>query len=143
MTVLCDSSKKHERPGWDAYFIGIAEAVAVRGDCLRCRVGAVLVRPDKRIAATGYNGVASGVRGCLEGGCKRCLSDQPSGSGYEDCIETHAEANALLYADWQDCQEATLYITRAPCAHCRKLIRSAGVARVVYPGHFGLIHHEP
>ncbi|MFF9481426.1 deoxycytidylate deaminase [Streptomyces sp. NPDC014733] len=122
-----------DRPGWDEYFLGIAEAVAVRGDCLRARVGAVLVRPDRRIAATGYNGAPPGGPSCLGGGCLRCRSDAPTGTGYGACIETHAEANCLLYADWADCQGSTLYITRAPCRDCSKLIGSAGISRVIWP----------
>jgi dCMP deaminase len=49
----------HRRPDWDDYFLGIARAVAARGECVRSRVGAVLVR-DNRIVATGYNGVPAG-----------------------------------------------------------------------------------
>ncbi|MES9589994.1 deaminase [Streptomyces sp. NPDC094045] len=124
---------KRVRPDWDDYFLGIAQAVARRGDCLRTRVGAVLVGTDRRLAATGYNGSPPGAPSCLAGGCSRCLSDTPSGTDYGTCIETHAEANCLLFADWPSCQGATLYITRAPCSDCSKLIRSAGIARVVYP----------
>ncbi|MFH8346755.1 deoxycytidylate deaminase [Streptomyces sp. NPDC018045] len=124
---------KRARPTWDEYFLGIASAVARRGDCVRSRVGAVLVRPDRRIASTGYNGSPPGGPSCLDGGCIRCSSDVPSGAHYEGCIETHAEANCLLYADWSHCQGATLYITRSPCTGCSKLIRSSGVALVVWP----------
>ncbi|MFD8789313.1 deoxycytidylate deaminase [Streptomyces vinaceus] len=127
------------RPAWDAYFIGIAQAVSIRGDCLRSQVGAVLVGADQRIRATGYNGSPPGGPSCLAGECARCCSEQPSGSGYEDCIETHAEANALLHASWADCQGATLYITREPCKDCSKLLASSGIARAVWPGHFGLL----
>ncbi|MET8684801.1 deaminase [Streptomyces sp. NPDC004732] len=123
----------HERPSWDDYFGGIAKAVAARGDCHRSKVGAVLVGADRRIRSTGYNGSPPGQPSCLAGGCPRCNSDQPSGSGYEDCIETHAEANALLYASWEDCQGSTIHITRAACKDCTKLIRAAGVRRVVWP----------
>ncbi|MFD9563423.1 deoxycytidylate deaminase [Streptomyces sp. NPDC059994] len=122
-----------DRPDWDTYFLGIAAAVAARGDCCRCRVGSVVVGPDRRIRSTGYNGSYPGGPSCSRGECPRCLSDVPSGSSYQDCVETHAEANALLYADWADCQGATIYITRAPCRDCMKLIRSAGIEEVVYP----------
>ncbi|MEU1071521.1 MULTISPECIES: deaminase [unclassified Streptomyces] len=121
-----------ERPDWDWYFLNIACAVAVRGDCCRSRVGAVVVGPDRRIRATGYNGSPPGGPSCSGGECPRCLSDVPSGSSYQDCIETHAEANALLYADWPACQGATIYITRSPCQDCTKLIRSSGIREVVY-----------
>ncbi|WP_420833997.1 deoxycytidylate deaminase [Streptomyces antarcticus] len=127
-----------DRPDWETYFIGIAQAVAARGDCCRCRVGAVVVGPDRRIRSTGYNGSYPGGPSCSRGGCPRCLSDVPSGSSYQDCVETHAEANALLYADWADCQGATIYITRSPCRDCMKLIRSAGIAEVVYQSDEGV-----
>ncbi|MGK5496358.1 deoxycytidylate deaminase [Streptomyces sp. URMC 125] len=125
--------KSWARPCWDCYFLTIAVAVAGRGDCIRCQVGAVLVGQDHRIKSTGYNGSAPGEGSCLAGGCDRCLSDVPSGTGYEGCIEVHAEANALLHAAWEDCQGSTLYITREPCRDCTKLIKAAGVARVVWP----------
>lgn len=130
------------RPDWDTYFVGIAQAVSARGDCHRSQVGAVLVGVDHRIRATGFNGSPPGGPSCLAGGCPRCNSDQPSGTGYEDCIETHAEANALLYANWQDCQGATLYITREPCKDCSKLLASSGLARAVWPGHFGYLERR-
>ncbi|MEV8022536.1 deaminase [Streptomyces sp. NPDC086554] len=121
-----------DRPDWDTYFLGIAQAVALRGDCRRCRVGAVVVGPDRRIRSTGYNGSYPGGPSCSAGECPRCQSEVPSGASYEDCIETHAEANALLYADWLGCQDATIYITRSPCKDCTKLIRSSGIRKVVY-----------
>ncbi|MFE8916830.1 deoxycytidylate deaminase [Streptomyces globisporus] len=127
-----------ERPDWDTYFLGIADAVAERGDCLRCRVGAVLVGQDRRIRSTGYNGSYPGGPSCSAGECRRCLSEVPSGTGYEDCIEVHAEANALLYASWDDCQASTLYVTRKPCKDCTKLIRSSGVVKVVWADGLGI-----
>lgn len=54
-------------------------------------------------------------------------------SGATRCVAVHAEANALLYCDREDLIGATLYVTRAPCPGCEKLIQAAGVERVVTP----------
>ncbi|MGN9782803.1 deoxycytidylate deaminase [Nonomuraea sp. ZG12] len=136
-----------ERPGWDDYFLGIAQAVSRRGDCSRRRVGAVVVRADRRIASTGYNGVPPNEPGCLQRPCERVgkslraergedeagvRGDSPC-PGYSDCRSIHAESNALLYASRDDCVGGTLYCTDAPCHGCLKLIKGAGIARLVTP----------
>lgn len=135
------------RPDWDTYFLGIAEAVAERADCTRRKVGAVIVK-DHRIVSTGYNGSPAGKRGCLtDGACPRGrLHDelaaetntsavQAGFSSYDTgpgtCIAIHAEANALLYADYDKCQGATLYCTHVPCPGCAKLIAATGIVRVM------------
>jgi dCMP deaminase len=119
------------RPDWEEYFLGIAKAVSVRSDCERDQVGAVVVK-DRRIRATGYNGAPAGNPGCLT--CPRRLSGVNPGSSYDNCIALHAEANALLHCDREDLIGATIYITRAPCYACSKLIAGSGVSNVVYPG---------
>lgn len=123
------------RPEWDEYFLGIAEAVSRRSDCERSKVGAVVVGTDRRIRGTGYNGAPAGQPGCAT--CPRRTSTVAPGSDYDQgngrCVAVHAEANALLYCDRADLHGATLYITRAPCSGCQKLIDAAGVARVIYP----------
>ena len=57
------------RPSWDEYFMMLAEEVATRTTCLRRGVGAVIVK-DRRILATGYNGVPTGCAHCAETGCR-------------------------------------------------------------------------
>lgn len=58
---------------WRDYFLTIADAVAMRADCTRRQVGAVVVEPStKHIIATGYNGSPPGQPGCLsDGACIR------------------------------------------------------------------------
>ena len=73
------------RPGWDTYFMDIAQVVAKRGNCRRRQVAALIVR-DRRIISTGYNGTPRGVRNCCDGGCERCASNVPSGTDLTTCI---------------------------------------------------------
>lgn len=40
------------RPGWDYYFMIIADAASLRASCDRARVGTVIVSPDHRILST-------------------------------------------------------------------------------------------
>jgi len=120
-----------ERPDWDEYFLGIAEAVSLRSDCERDKVGAVVVGSDRRIRSTGYNGSPAGMVGCSS--CPRRTSEVPPGSCYSNCVAIHAELNALLYCDRNDLPGSTLYITRRPCYGCMKAIKASGVEWVGYP----------
>jgi dCMP deaminase len=128
------------RPDWDTYFLEIAKAVALRADCTRSKVGAVVVR-EHRIMATGYNGYPAGSPGCLSDGiCPRGQLSREEllpGSSYDSgpgvCGALHAEQNALLYCSYDQRQGATLYITRDPCEGCTKMLSGAGLSRVVTP----------
>ncbi|MGW2539348.1 deoxycytidylate deaminase [Kitasatospora sp. NPDC001574] len=132
------SGKPWARPCWDCYFLGLAGAVAARGDCVRKLVGAVLVGKDRRVLSTGYNGSAPGQPSCKAGGCDRCLSATPSGSDYTNCIEYHAEWNAILWSRPEDRQGAVLYVTFEPCGDCLRLITGVGIVRVVWRSTNGL-----
>lgn len=138
------------RPSWDEYFIEIARAVSLRGDCTRSLVGAVLVEDrTHRILSTGYNGVSPGQSGCLSGACPRGNLDytqHPSGGSYNNCIAKHAERNCLEYAQKYYPQNmmynistsnihfdsCTMFITRKACDSCETLLRDAGIRRVVW-----------
>ena len=127
------------RPDWGEYFLEVAKAVSLRGDCIRSKVGAVLVDDrTKRILATGFNGSEPGGPSCLLGECPRCLSNVPSGMAYDGCIERHAETNCVDFwrdnALYQD-RPTTIYITRAPCGDCQEMLRVMFyVKRAVWPG---------
>jgi len=125
------------RPGWDAYYLGIARAVAARASCLRRQVGAVIV-VDNAILASGYNGTPIGVQNCDQGGCPRCASEAPVGAGYDACICVHAEQNAIAFAarHGNATKGGTLYTTVRPCFGCAKEAIQAGIRRIVYAENF-------
>lgn len=132
------------RPDWDAYFIGIAGAVAARADCQRAKIGAVIVDSQRRIVSTGYNGTPPGLPlSCLGGDCPRAfLSPEEqahSSGGYENCINLHAEQNAVAHAK-TDLNGCRIYIVRLlsglslprgvlvdACPMCEKLCWAAGL----------------
>ena len=94
---------------------------------------AVIVK-DRRIISTGYNGTPRGVRNCNEGGCPRCASSAPSGTGLGECICSHAEENSITQAAYHgiSTKGATIYVTLSPCLMCSKMIVNAGIREVVY-----------
>lgn len=131
--LLRDLGKKNSRPSWDEYFMGIAKVAALRSNCIKRKVAAVLVK-DKRIIATGYNGTPRGIKNCNEGGCPRCHSFGASGSNLEECLCSHAEENAIVQSAYHgvNINGATLYTTFTPCLMCTKMILNSGIKEVVF-----------
>lgn len=130
------------RPSWTAYFLEIAKAVSARSTCLRRQYGAVIVK-DEVIVSTGYNGAPRGEANCVDTGrCERERLRVPKGERYELCVAVHAEQNAIINADPAKMQGATIYIAGCntdktpasgkPCLLCRRMIRNAMIAKVVY-----------
>ena len=128
---MCEPA--HKRPDWDEYFMEIAHVVALRSNCLRRHVAAVIVK-DRRIISTGYNGTPRGIRNCNEGGCPRCASHAPSGTNLTECLCSHGEENAIGQAAYHgSCvKDSTLYTTYSPWLRCAKMIINAGIREVVY-----------
>lgn len=76
----------YKRPGWDEYFLNIAEEVGKRSTCLRRRYGAIIVK-DNIIVSTGYNGSPRGEINCLDAKvCERERLNIPKGERYELCV---------------------------------------------------------
>ena len=118
---------------WNEYFIEIAKTVAMRSNCIRAQVGAVVVGEDKKIKATGYNGTPSKVVSCAEAGfCYRIANNIPSGTRYETCRSIHAEQNAIIQAGQDRCKGATMYIWGHDfiCILCKRFIVQAGIKTV-------------
>jgi dCMP deaminase len=130
----------------DSYYLDIARAVAQRSTCLHKKYGAVIVNNDE-IIATGYNGAPRGETECSAVGvCWRDTHEKPvdssaailHGDKYGTCIAVHAEQNAIISASRKEMQGATLYlactddtIAVAPCNMCDRMIRNAGITKVV------------
>jgi dCMP deaminase len=110
---------------WDEYFYNVCVQTARNSKCLSRRIGVILVR-DKRMIAAGYNGPASGIAPCdqrwkldpifnekykdkivinnggdpsfsqLKGVCPRKAIGCKSGENLDMCLAVHAEENAIL-----------------------------------------------
>jgi dCMP deaminase len=111
---------------WDTYFLELARQAATRSSCTQHKHGAVIVS-NRHVRSTGYNGTPSGHVNCDQGGCPRGRS----GDIAKPCLGIHAEANAILFADVQQREGATLYVTAPPCLNCAKLIANSGLREVV------------
>lgn len=134
------------RPSKDEYYLKIAETVAERSTCLRKKYGAVIVNNDE-IVATGYNGAPRGEQNCIDAGCWKDKHELPisktaasHGSQYGSCVAVHAEMNAIISAARREMRGATLYLGSTtisdpvPCNICDRMIKNAGIVRVVTKG---------
>ncbi len=121
------------RPDWDEYFMRMAKVAALRSNCVKRKVAAVIVR-DKRVISTGYNGTPRGTRNCFEGGCPRCNQLADSGTQLDDCLCSHGEENAITQAAYHgvSVKGGVLYTTFSPCLTCTKMIINSGIEEVVY-----------
>lgn len=121
------------RPDWDEYFMRIAKVAALRSNCVKRKVAAVIVR-DKRVISTGYNGTPRCTRNCFEGGCPRCNQLADSGTQLDECLCSHGEENAITQAAYHgvSVKDGILYTTFSPCLTCTKMIINSGIQEVVY-----------
>jgi len=116
--------------GWTSYFHQVARLTAKRSKDPSCKVGCVIVNPQKKIVATGYNGMPT---------CENNDEVFPWASEGETPLDTkrpyvvHAEANALMNAT-ASLRNCRMFVTRFPCAECAKLIAQSGIRVVLYEG---------
>lgn len=118
----------------DLLYLAMCQDEARRfSTCVRRQVFALIVDTYGHIIGTGYNGVASGLPHCVDGGCPRGQSDAQPGSTYEgNCHAAHAELNALLHSSYTARREGcTLFVNSTPCWGCGIAIAHGSVTRVV------------
>ena len=110
-------------PKWITRFFSLAEEVATWSKDPDCKVGVVIVSPDKRLMTTGYNGFPAGIRD------KR---NRLTCKAVKNYFMVHAEVNAIVNAR-RDLTGWSLYSTKPPCLACVKAIIQAGIAAVYCP----------
>ena len=119
---------RQERPSWDEYFMTLADEVATRTTCLRRAVGAIIVK-EKRILATGYNGVPTGLRHCSVTGTRRSFGPAPRNlPRTARRTERPSSGGALCI----DIEGSSIYITTQPCVVCAKMLINAGISEIIY-----------
>ncbi len=110
-----------ERLTWEEFFINQTLLVALRSPDPSTKCGAIIVSPDNRVIASGYNGLPRGMSNDID------WENKDLKLGYI----VHAELNALL-----NCQESvrgcTMYVNWHPCHECAKAIIQSGIQRLCY-----------
>lgn len=123
----------------EQHYLDIARAVAKRSTCLRRQYGAIIVKNDE-VIATGYNGSARDEINCCDVGTCHRANNKHNDGNYADCPAVHAEMNCIISASRKDMLNSTLYlvsfengkeIEAIPCPICDRLIKNAGIAKVV------------
>ena len=121
-----------QRPSWDSYFIQMCHLVSKRSNCMKKKVGCVVVS-NNRIISTGYNGTPQNLDNCYQGGCKRCNGGDTSGKNLDLCLCLHAEENAIMEAGKSKIvYPSILYCTLFPCVGCCKKIVQMGFSTIVF-----------
>jgi len=111
----------------DNLYMDIAERVAQMSHGVRLKVGSVIAK-NTNIVSYGWNGMPAGMD-------NSCEDEQPDGTLVTKREVMHSESNAiakLVAGGGAGAQGGTLYTVYSPCFECSKLIKQAGIARVVY-----------
>lgn len=109
---------------WDSRFLDLARTVASWSKDPSTQTGAVVVRPDRTVAALGYNGFP---RGCDDS--DTLYADRET--KYARIV--HCEMNAILSAR-EPLHGYTLYtVPFLTCERCAAHVIQAGIRRVVAP----------
>ncbi len=109
---------------WDLWFLDMAKFVSTRSKDPSTQTGAVIVRPDKTIQATGFNGFPKGMS-----------DDSALYNNREEKYRRiiHCEMNAVLTAG-RSVEGCTLYTYPfCSCDRCAVHMIQAGIKRFVFP----------
>ena len=108
---------------WNLRYFSLALEVATWSKDPNKQVGAICVSPDKRSMVTGYNGFPVGIEDS-----DKLLGDKK----LKNLLMVHAEANCIVNSS-QVLRGWTMYVTKAPCLNCAKLMINARIERVMCP----------
>lgn len=105
-----------------------------------------MIVKDDEIVGTGYCGSPRGAVNCSDvGECERDKRGAKHGEHYEWCTSVHAEPNAIISASRKNCKDADIYIwgwdyvkneaavgdMALPCSMCARLLKNAGIKRLI------------
>lgn len=117
--VPTDSEQK-----WDVRFLELAATTASWSKDPSTKCGSVIVRPDRTICSTGYNGFPRNMKDNKEFYEDKTIK-------YSRVI--HAEMNALLFAK-ENIEGFSLYVHPLCCCdRCSVHVIQTGIKRVVFP----------
>jgi len=108
---------------WDRRYLSLAQQIALWSKDPSTKVGAVIVRPNNTIAATGFNGFPPGH------------DDNPElykDREYKYRHVIHAEANAIQSLN-EAAYDYTLYASFHCCADCVWAAAKTGIKTLVFP----------
>lgn len=116
---------------YNKMFIDIAEITAKQSNCVKYKVGCVLVK-DNRIILQGYNGTTSGFINCNDKFDKNF--NREDHNKWSSAFEIHAEMNCITYAAKKGIKlkNVIMYSTHRPCNNCLKHIIQVGIKKIFY-----------
>ncbi len=111
---------------FDSLYIDIAKRVAQMSRARRLQVGCVVVK-DSNIISYSWNGTPAGWD-------NNCENENEDGTLVTKAEVCHAEMNAMakIAASTLSSNDATMYLTHAPCIECAKIMFRGGITKVVY-----------
>ena len=125
-------------------YLNMALDVAKTSDCHKRHYGAVIVSKEGEILSVGTNKTIGGEC-AINGYCKR-MHLETNADNYESCNSVHSEQNALIKADGNKLQNATIYLVgemptedgewvemedALPCAICGRMVQGSGIRRLI------------
>lgn len=125
------------RPSQHQQMLMHAYIASMRGTCRRRKTGAVITDISGHILSVGYNGVASGIRHCLDVPCKGATAK--SGKSLYDCQAIHAEVNAIVQCPSLD-RAHRIYCTVSPCDKCLDLLIQTSIIEIYFAEQYA--HNE-
>ena len=111
---------------WDVRFVKLAMHIANWSKDPSTKVGCVVVREDREIRSTGFNGFPRGIEDDEE----RLLDREKK---YP--LICHAEENAIMHAAriGISLKGSTAYVTWPPCSRCARSLIQSGIKEIIYP----------
>jgi len=121
---------------YPSLFMDIAERTAMESNCIKYKVGAVVVK-DNRIILQGYNGTISGFINCSEKFKDLNILDKKNRElhrEWSNSFEIHAEMNIISYAAKKgiSLENTIIYCTHTPCNNCLKHLIQSGVKKIIF-----------